>query len=373
MHNVDAILAAFIPYHDSSHFARLAGLLSLSGKWSFLAGVARSSSPLPRSVLVRASVKDSSLLSFIVANGLTDASTPAASSLAAAVTLDLCAASPSLPENTVTLVLASALPCVRSVTRRETLAAALMCIAAVCGRAQVSAEVADTVTNTCVRRAVGGKTDSPFDADPLLAAIVVLCFKPLPSISRSRAPCKPTAPSPLIAPSSPLRYAASWLTRSSPDALFSFLQVTSSSVDTRYPTSFAVHAVSVPYLYSSPAHSCVLQQLHCANASGVAATTCRFCCRCTPRRCPISRPDVAQPPPLTNTSPFSVLRARSCGFLCIRHRQSRNSNCFGWSPSSFSRRRLCRHAPGLLFIGRIIFESEEIFENKRQPGFVHAG
>jgi U3 small nucleolar RNA-associated protein 10 len=184
VHNVDAVLAAFIPYHDSSHFARLVGLLSLSGKWSFLAGVAQSSSPLPRSVLVRAATKDPSLLSFIVANGLTDASTSAASSLAAAVTLDLCAACSSLPENSVTLVLASALPCVRSVTRRETLAAALMCIAAVCGRAQVSAEVADTVTNTCVRRAVGGKTDSPFDADPLLAAIVVLCFKPLPSISR---------------------------------------------------------------------------------------------------------------------------------------------------------------------------------------------
>jgi U3 small nucleolar RNA-associated protein 10 len=184
VHNVEAILAAFLPYHDSSHFARLATLLSLSGKWSFLAGVASTSSPLPRAVLVRAATTDSSLLSFVVANGLTDTSTPAASSLAAAVTLDLCAACPSLPENTVTIVLASALPCVRSVTRRETLAAALMCVAAVCGRARVSAEVADTVTNTCVRRAVGGKTDSPFDSDPLLAAIVVLCFKPLESISR---------------------------------------------------------------------------------------------------------------------------------------------------------------------------------------------
>jgi U3 small nucleolar RNA-associated protein 10 len=184
VHNVEPILAAFLPYHDSSHFARLVGLLSLSGKWLFLKGVAQSSSPLPRSVLVRAATTDPSVLAFIVTNGLTDTSTPASSSLAASVTLDLCSVCPSLPENTVTLVLASALPCVRSVTRRETLAAALMCIAAVCGRAQVSSDVADAVTNTCLRRAVGGKTDSPFDSEPLLAAIVVLCFKPLPSISR---------------------------------------------------------------------------------------------------------------------------------------------------------------------------------------------
>jgi hypothetical protein len=110
-----------------------------------------------------------------------------------------------------------------------------MCIAAVCGRAQVSAEVADTVTNTCVRRAVGGKTDSPFDADPLLAAIVVLCFKPLPSISRSRDRQTKPNQSHLSLPF--YRYAASWLIRSSPEALFSFLQTTSSSVDTRYPYS----------------------------------------------------------------------------------------------------------------------------------------
>jgi hypothetical protein len=339
VHNVEAVLTAFLPYHDSSHFARLVSLLSLSGKWSFLSGVARTSSPLPRSVLVRAATTDPSLLSFIVSNGLTDTSTPASSSLAAAVTLDLCAACPSLPENTVTLVLASALPCVRSVTRRETLAAALMCVASVCGRAQVSSEVADTVTNTCVRRAVGGKTDSPFDADPLLAAIVVLCFKPLQSISRSRALCK----LPRMFPSNTLPSAADTLRHGS----FALLLTSSFPSSNPYrhllthgdlppspsppppPPSSSSHSSSSssPFVRAAAAALCdcvwrgghyvsfLLQVLH------TPPHRSRHC------RVPLTRRALLLP---------SVLRACSHLFLRLRHRESCNPNSSGWPPPSCS-------------------------------------
>ena len=78
VYNVDAVMEAVLPYHDSAFFGRLVQILELASAsralgpgsstvalWQFLSGCQSTGAPLTRDVLVRQCLKDTAVLRFI--------------------------------------------------------------------------------------------------------------------------------------------------------------------------------------------------------------------------------------------------------------------------------------------------------------------
>ncbi|KAF9583012.1 HEAT repeat-containing protein 1, partial [Lunasporangiospora selenospora] len=65
--NVDAILSAFLPYHETALFVTMVSILEIdeAGRWSFLRPIRKSRIPLDRVYLVQNMLKDRSIVTFV--------------------------------------------------------------------------------------------------------------------------------------------------------------------------------------------------------------------------------------------------------------------------------------------------------------------
>ncbi|KAG0325600.1 HEAT repeat-containing protein 1 [Dissophora globulifera] len=65
--NIDAILHAILPYHETALFVTMVSILQIdeAGRWAFLRPIRKSKQPLERTVLIQNMIKDRSLVEFV--------------------------------------------------------------------------------------------------------------------------------------------------------------------------------------------------------------------------------------------------------------------------------------------------------------------
>ncbi|KAF9401164.1 HEAT repeat-containing protein 1 [Mortierella sp. AD011] len=70
--NIDAILHAILPYHESAHFVTMVSILQIeeSSRWMFLRPIRKSKQPLDRTLLIQYMLKDRSLVEFVCETAL---------------------------------------------------------------------------------------------------------------------------------------------------------------------------------------------------------------------------------------------------------------------------------------------------------------
>lgn len=169
VYNIDALLEAALPFHESTFFGRLVQILELSsacralgpgsatvGLWHFLSGCKATGAPLTRAVLVKQCLKDAAVLRFICdaavravsAGSEVAATAPAAASslkrtlplpivaLFGITAVDVLVTASSVSEGIVSTLLPTVVRALRSgPTAPEFLAAACTVAAALCRRA----------------------------------------------------------------------------------------------------------------------------------------------------------------------------------------------------------------------------------------------
>ena len=174
VYNIDAVLAAALPFHDTAFFGRLVQLLEISGSssvlgpgsssvplWAFMAGARTSGSPVSRSVLVAQCVSDTALLRFIAdaaaaaaaaaADGLVDPR-PAVT-LFAVTAAETIAAAPTVSDVLATLVLQQGFAGVRARGCRAYTAAAYALLVALARRASLTPQAWEATVKLVAARA----------------------------------------------------------------------------------------------------------------------------------------------------------------------------------------------------------------------------
>ncbi|KAG0256973.1 HEAT repeat-containing protein 1 [Actinomortierella ambigua] len=153
-YNVDAILHAILPYHETALFVTMVSILQIdeASRWAFLRPIRKSKQPLDRSVLIQNMTKDRSLVEFVcdtvlqAVNRRTSFKTLV--SFYAAVMLQYIASVPVVSDEVLTAVFPYVLEGLKSKGSPEFQIASYMIISQISERATLTVEVLNSLFAT---------------------------------------------------------------------------------------------------------------------------------------------------------------------------------------------------------------------------------
>ena len=175
--NVDAVLAAMLPFHDSTMFGRIVSLLHLDvddrrggsdgrradSLWGFLGGVKKRATPLNRATLVQQCVKERALLAFVskAARSMVenkDAEPKLHISFATILTIELLRATPRVDSNLIRLLLPDVLFALATARAPRYRMAAYMVLAQLCQSTKLSKPMVNAVIRAVSKTLAGATT-----------------------------------------------------------------------------------------------------------------------------------------------------------------------------------------------------------------------
>lgn len=148
--NLDALMAAALPYHATNEFARLVQVCALKGtQWEWLAPIQDSGAALPRPSLVQRCLRDAAVLRFLVRcaelEPLGGGARPSRAFLSfyAVVACELLAAAPAVSEDLVSALLPQLVAGLAPGASRDAAAAAAMVLSRLASRAALGLKLLD--------------------------------------------------------------------------------------------------------------------------------------------------------------------------------------------------------------------------------------
>ncbi|KAF8578875.1 ARM repeat-containing protein [Ramaria rubella] len=156
--NVDAIMALFLPYHETVHFAKIVSILHVkeSSLWSFLSPLKAAGKPLPRSILVDEMVVNVDLVRFVV--GLlpealrTGRTFRTLTGFTASITMDYLAHKGMIEEEVVALLLPAFTRTLSSDSDQDCALAGCVALAALSQRCRLSSHALGAIVSEMVKQ-----------------------------------------------------------------------------------------------------------------------------------------------------------------------------------------------------------------------------
>ncbi|KAG0073217.1 HEAT repeat-containing protein 1 [Linnemannia elongata] len=172
-YNVDAVMQAILPYHETALFVTMVSILQIeeASRWAFLRPIRKSKQPLDRTLLIQSMLKDRSLVEFIcemVLQAVTRrTSFKTLMSFYAAVMLQYIATLPAITDEVLTAIFPYILDGLKAKNSPEYQIASYMIISQISERATLTMEVLSSLFTTM--------TASYSNAFQMLLCLVHIC------------------------------------------------------------------------------------------------------------------------------------------------------------------------------------------------------